>query len=239
MTTENRSFRSHRRPRLDTRGSVRRSRAIVRALEREIPTYAEPVVGKRRVTGRDPFKILIAAVLSARTRDAATERAARQLFRRAATPEALLRLSEREIARLIAPVGMYPTKARWLREIAHLLRERHGGRVPRTMTALLGLPGVGRKVANLVLGLAFGIPSICVDTHVHRISNRLGLARTRTREDTERALARVLPRDLWIRWNNLLVTWGQNVCVPVSPWCSRCVLNHRKLCPRVGVRKSR
>lgn len=230
-TTGSKSFPLRRRP--------ERARAVARVLTRAARAYAEPAVGKARVTGDDPFRILIAAVLSARTKDAATEAAARRLFRVAGTPRALAGLSVSTIRRLIVPVGMYPTKARWVREIARLLLKRHRGQVPRSREELLALPGVGRKVANLVLGLAFGTPAICVDTHVHRISNRLGLVRARTREETEEALARVLPHRLWIRWNTLLVAWGQNVCVPVSPWCSRCILNHKKLCPQVGVPVSR
>ncbi|TSC63879.1 MAG: endonuclease III [Parcubacteria group bacterium Gr01-1014_106] len=237
MTTANKFSRFH--PRQSDRTRFRRPRAIVRALEQSVSGYVSPAVGKKNVTNHDPFNILIAAVLSARTRDTATEVAARQLFRRARTPKALLDLSEQEIAQLIRPVGMYPTKARWLRQIARILLERHRGQVPHTLEQLLALPGVGRKVANLVLGLAFHVPAICVDTHVHRISNRLGLVRTQRPEETEQALGRVLPRDLWIQWNDLLVTWGQNVCVPISPRCSQCVLYHRNLCPRVGVRTSR
>lgn len=231
---------SRRHPRqLDPVEIRNRARAIARALEKRVSKYVSPAVGKPKITGHDPFRILIAAVLSARTRDTATEIAARQLFRRARTPKAFLQLSEREIAQLIHPVGMYPTKARWLKQIAQLLLERHGGRVPRSLEDLLTLPGVGRKVANLVCGLAFRLPAICVDTHVHRISNRLGLVRTRRPEETEQALEEILPRGLWIRWNDLLVTWGQNVCVPVSPRCSGCVLNHKNLCPRIGVQQSR
>ncbi len=230
MTTANRSFLRRRRE---------RARAIARALERDIGRFAEPAVGKARVTAHDPFRILIAAVLSARTRDTATEAAARRLFRRTRTPAALARLSVRDIRARIRPVGMYQGKARWLKAIARFLLDRHGALVPRTREELLALPGVGRKVANLTLGLAYAIPAICVDTHVHRISNRLGLVRTKTPEETERALARVLPRDLWIRWNDLLVTWGQNVCVPVSPKCSACVLFTKRLCPRVGVTTAR
>ncbi|RMF86954.1 MAG: endonuclease III, partial [Nitrospirae bacterium] len=160
-----------------------------------------------------------------------------RLFELARTPEALAALPEERIARAIYPAGFYNTKARQLRAIARLLLERHGGAVPADREALLELPGVGRKTANLVLGLGFGVPAICVDTHVHRISNRLGLVATRTPEATEAALEKVLPRDLWIDINDLLVTFGQNRCHPVSPRCTGCPLDD--LCPRVGVVRHR
>lgn len=217
----------------------KRARDIARVLRKVIRAYEEPAVGVVAKETEDPFRVLIATVLSPRTKDTVTGAAARRLFRRARTPRGMLRLSRKAIARVIFPVGMSPTKAKHVRAISRILLARHGGHVPRTRTELEALPGVGRKVANLVLGLAFGEPAICVDTHVHRISNRLGLVRTRRVDETERALEQVLPRHLWIDWNELLVTWGQNVCVPISPRCSRCVLNHRKLCPRVGVTQSR
>lgn len=191
------------------------------------------------MTGSDPFRILVAAVISARTKDAVTAAAARRLFRQGRSPHRLAQLPTSRIARLIRPVGMYRTKAQHLRALARLLLERHRGRVPATRDELEALPGVGPKVANLVLGLAFGVPAICVDTHVHRISNRLGLVHTRTPPETESALKRLLPRSRWIPWNTLLVTWGQQVCLPQSPRCSSCVLHHRDLCPRIGVTRSR
>ena len=187
----------------------------------------------------DPFRVLVTTVLSLRTQDRTTAAAAERLFRRAGTPEALVNMTVADIARTIFPVGMSPTKARWIREIARIILERHGGSVPRTKRELMEFPGVGPKVANLVLGVCFGIPAICVDTHVHRISNRLGLVQTETPEKTEQGLERVLPRDLWIEWNALLVTWGQNVCTPQRPRCSICPLRIKKLCPQVGVRLSR
>jgi len=218
---------------------VQQAQTIARTLRRAIRVYEEPIVGVVERRTRDPFRVLIATVLSLRTKDTTTAGAAQRLFRRARTPEGMLQLSRREIERLIFPVGMYPTKAKWLRKISRILLQKHGGEVPRAQTDLLALPGVGRKVANLVLGLSFGTPAICVDTHVHRISNRLRLVATKTAEETERALEHVLPKRYWILWNELLVTWGQNVCAPVSPFCSRCVLRKQNLCPRVGVTVSR
>lgn len=216
--------------------NLRRTRAIARVLRRSIQKYERPVIDEMGRRAEDPFRVLITTVLSLRTQDRTTAAAAERLFRRARTPQALLTMSVRDIGRTIFPVGMSPTKACWLREIARIIRERHGGSVPRTQEELMEFPGVGPKVANLVLGVCFGIPAICVDTHVHRVSNRLGLVRTGTPEESEQALERVLPRDLWIEWNALLVTWGQNVCTPRRPRCSLCPLRVKKLCPQVGVR---
>ncbi len=186
---------------------------------------------------RDPFRLLVACVISLRTKDEVTAQASAKLFAVASTPETLARLPQSRIAKLIFPAGFYNTKAKQIREISRRIARSPGARVPADREALLALPGVGRKTANLVLGLGFGIPAICVDTHVHRISNRLGLVRTKSPEETEHALERVLPQRLWIDINDLLVTFGQNVCQPVSPWCSRCPLAAR--CPRVGVTRSR
>lgn len=186
---------------------------------------------------RDPFRLLVACVISLRTKDEVTAQASARLFAVAATPQVLAMLPERRIAKLIFPAGFYNTKAKQIREIARRIAREPSGRVPAEREALLALPGVGRKTANLVLGLGFGVPAICVDTHVHRISNRLGLVRTKTPEETEHALERVLPERLWIEINDLLVTFGQNVCHPTSPRCSTCPLAGR--CPRIGVTRSR
>jgi endonuclease-3 len=186
---------------------------------------------------RDPFRLLVSCVISLRTKDAVTARSSARLFAVASTPRAVAALRAERIARLIFPAGFYNTKASQIRGIAGRIEREHGGCVPPDREALLAFRGVGRKTANLVLGLGFGIPAICVDTHVHRISNRLGLVRTRAPEETEAALERVLPRRSWIEINDLLVTFGQNVCQPVSPWCSRCPLADR--CPRLGVVRSR
>ncbi len=186
---------------------------------------------------RDPFRVLVACVISLRTKDAVTAEASARLFAVAETPAAVAALPEARIAKLIFPAGFYRTKARQIRAIARRLSAEHGGTVPADRDALLDLPGVGRKTANLVLGLSFRQPAICVDTHVHRISNRLGLVRTKTPAGTEEALERVLPRRYWIEINDLLVTFGQTVCHPTSPRCSTCPLGKR--CPRIGVTRSR
>jgi endonuclease III len=187
--------------------------------------------------GRDPFRILIACLLSLRTRDETTGPAAARLFALADDPVAMLRLPRRRIERAIYPVGFYRTKARVLHGVCRMLVDRFDGRVPDDLDALLALPGVGRKTANLVLTVGFGKPGICVDTHVHRITNRLGFVRTSTPERTEWALRAKLPPRHWIGLNDLLVAYGQNVCQPVSPYCSRCRV--RAHCRRVGVVRSR
>jgi endonuclease-3 len=200
---------------------------------------AQPGWKRTAVAGEsgDPFRVLIACLLSLRTQDTTTGPAAARLFALADTPEAMLRLSARRIERAIYPVGFYRTKARVIRGLCRDLLERFDGRVPDDIDALLTLKGVGRKTANLVVTLGFDKPGICVDTHVHRISNRLGYVRTRTPDETETALRGKLPRRYWIGYNDLLVTFGQNVCAPVSPKCSVCPV--ASLCPRVGVRTSR
>ncbi len=188
-------------------------------------------------TRRDPFQILIACLLSLRTKDETTGPAAERLFALACTPDAMLQLTPRQIERAIFPVGFYRTKARVIRGVCRDLLARFGGKVPDDLEALLTLKGVGRKTANLVVTVGFDKPGICVDTHVHRISNRLGFVRTKTPEQTELALRRKLPRRHWIELNDLLVGFGQNICQPISPRCSICPV--RRLCRRVGVTYSR
>ena len=173
----------------------------------------------------DPYQILISALLSARTQDATTLAASTRLFARANTPQAVMKLSERQIEKLIYPVSFYRNKAVFVRDTSRVLVEKFGGRVPGTLEELITLPGVGRKTANLVMILAFrSRKNICVDIHVHRISNRLGWVRTRTPEDTEQALYRVIPKRWWPLINLYLVTWGQNTCRPVYPRCHECAI---------------
>ena len=188
-------------------------------------------------TSRDPFRILIGCLLSLRTKDETTGPAAARLFALAATPATMLALSTAEIERTIYPVGFYRTKARVLHRVCQDLLDRFDGRVPSDLDDLLSLHGVGRKTANLVVTFGFGLPGICVDTHVHRITNRLGFVRTRDATETEMALRRRLPRRHWIGLNDLLVSFGQNLCHPTSPHCSVCPV--ATACARVGVRRSR
>ena len=211
---------------------------VVARLHAAVPTWeATALAAVADTTGRDPFRILIACLLSLRTRDETTGPAAARLFALADSPAAMLALPRRTIARTIYPVGFYRTKARVLHAVCRELVERFGSRVPADLDALLTLPGVGRKTANLVVTFAFQLPGICVDTHVHRISNRLGFVRTGTPEQTEWALRAKLPRRHWIALNDLLVAFGQNLCHPTSPRCSTCPV--ADLCLRVGVRRSR
>ncbi len=209
----------------------------IRRLRREAPAWRATALALVADQFHDPFRVLIACLLSLRTKDETTGPAAARLFALADTPERLRRLSPRTIERAIYPVGFYRTKARVLRDVSRDLIERFGGAVPDEIDALLTLKGVGRKTANLVVTQGFNKPGICVDVHVHRISNRWGYVTTRTPEETEMALRRRLPRRYWIGYNDLLVSFGQNVCLPVSPHCSRCPI--RAGCPRKGVRRSR
>lgn len=183
-----------------------------------------------------PFEVLISTILSAQTRDEVTHAASVRLFKKARSPRAMAKLTGTEIRDLIYPVSFYRNKARHVKAACEQILARFGGRVPDTMDDLLTLPGVGRKTANLVLILAHASrDNICVDTHVHRISNRMGWVLTRTPEQTEHALYKVVRRRWWPLVNRYLVTWGQNVCRPVYPLCPACVL--KDVCPKVGVRK--
>jgi endonuclease-3 len=209
---------------------MRRLKAALRPME-------EPVVAKMAENEQaDPFKVLIATLLSAQTRDPVTHEASTRLFGRADTPATMARLRVNTIETLIYPVSFYRNKARHLKATCRLLLDRHAGQVPTTMAELLALPGVGRKTANLTLIVALrSEDNICVDTHVHRISNRLGWVATRTPDETEQALYRTVARRWWPLINLYLVTWGQNVCKPLYPICGRCRL--ASLCPRIGVDK--
>ncbi len=185
----------------------------------------------------DPYRVLIATILSLRTRDVVTLASSKNLFLLADTPEAMLALGLDEIEKAIYPAGFYKTKAKTIHAISEMLLSEYGGRVPSTSAELMKLPGVGIKTANLTLNLGFGIEAICVDCHVHKIANRMGWVNTKTPEQTEVALQRVMPRRFWIPLNELLVIYGQLICTSVSPWCSRCP--QQQDCPKMGVKKSR
>jgi endonuclease-3 len=217
-----------------TRGSIGR---VLRILRKVAPEWNAPVLTLMAAERRDPFLTLIGCILSLRTKDQATAIAAPRLFARAKTPSRMLELSPAEIEGAIYPVGFYRTKARVILQICRDLLDRFDGKVPDRIDDLLTLKGVGRKTANLVVTEAFRKPGICVDTHVHRISNRWGLIKTVTPEKSETALREILPRRYWIEYNSILVAFGQTICQPVSPWCSRCPVSH--LCPRIGVVRSR
>ncbi|GHV25375.1 endonuclease III [Spirochaetia bacterium] len=186
---------------------------------------------------RDPWSVLVSTILSLRTKDEVTLAASQRLLKKAKTPRALLALGEEETAKLAYPAGFYRTKAASLTKIASILIEQYGGKVPADMDELLALPGVGRKTANLVLIEAFDMDGICVDVHVHRICNRAHWIETSTPEETEMELRRILPKKHWKGINALLVLYGQRLCRPTSPYCSRCVITGH--CQRRGVEKSR
>ena len=215
----------------------RRIATAMRRLARAIEGYDEPAVEKiAEDRQEDPFQVLIATMLSAQTRDEVTHAASTRLFRVARSPRTMAKLPVQEIERLIYPVSFYRHKAVHVKRTCELIMTRFGGKVPPTMEELLTLPGVGRKTANLVLILAHQSgENICVDTHVHRISNRLGWVRTRTPEETEHALYAAADRKWWPLINLYLVTWGQNVCRPVYPLCGSCAVVD--LCPKIGVTK--
>jgi len=210
---------------------------MVRGLSIVAPDRPLPSVSEVARENSDPFRVLVATMISLRTKDDVTRRASEALLAVAPDPARLGALTPARIEKLIFPAGFYRTKAKNLRAAARMLQELHGGSVPSDMDGLLALPGVGRKTANLVRNLGFGLPGICVDTHVHRISNRMGWVSTRSPAETEQALMIVLPEKYWISINELLVRYGQAVCTPLSPRCSQCPV--AEWCARVGVGRSR
>lgn len=211
--------------------------AAIRILRREVPKWQTPIVTLMAETYKSPFRVLISCILSLRTQDSTTARASHRLFGLADSPQAMLRLSAKKIEKAIFPVGFYRTKAKIIRDICKILVQHYGGKVPDEIDELLKLKGVGRKTANLVVTLGYGKPGICVDTHVHRISNRWGYIKTTTPEKTETALRAKLPKQYWIEYNDLLVSFGQHLCRPISPLCSQCLIS--PYCDRKGVAVSR
>ena len=208
--------------------------AKIREQMKGLPDPSVTLVGKR---WKSPFLVLISCVMSLRTKDETTLPASERFFKVADTPEKMVKLTPKQIEKLIFPVGFYKTKAKNIRQICRDILEKFDGKVPDDIDTLLTLKGVGRKTANLVLTEGYGKPAMCVDTHVHRISNRFGYVQTKTPEETEWALRKKLPKKHWMHYNALLVTWGQNVCKPVSPLCTQCRV--RPYCARVGVKQSR
>ena len=207
---------------------------ILRRALKDLPDPSVTLVGKR---WKNPFLVLISCILSLRTKDETTLPASERLFAAADNPQGLLKLSTQQIEKLIFPVGFYRTKAKTIHGICRDILEKFQSEVPSDIDTLMTMKGVGRKTANLVLTEGFGKPAMCVDTHVHRISNRFGYVKTKTPEETEWALRKKLPRPFWMDYNALLVTWGQNVCKPISPLCSQCPLI--KYCARRDVIISR
>lgn len=187
--------------------------------------------------GRDPFLILVSCLLSLRSKDSMTLPICLELFKTYRTPRDFIAASVQDLERIIFKIGFYHKKAAILKQVSGVLIDRFQGQVPSTQEELLSLPGVGIKTANLVLGVGFGIPAICVDIHVHRIANRLGWVVTKTPEETERQLTVLVPQKYWLELNRRLVMWGQNICVPISPFCSRCPVS--SVCPKKGVTRHR
>lgn len=209
---------------------------LIKLIEKQVRGFNIPwvTVESRR---HEPYRVLISCILSLRTKDRATAEASKRLFRLADNPRDMLKLPVARVRRLIYPVGFYRNKAKYILRMSKVILRDYKGRVPDKIEELLKLKGVGRKTANLVLGLGYRIPAICVDTHVHRISNRLGLVKTRKPQQTEAALKEIIPKAGWIRLNTILVAFGQNLCLPISPYCSRCCV--KGYCPKVGVGRSR
>jgi endonuclease III len=207
--------------------------SAVRILRREAPKWQTPVVTLIAEASDSPFKVLISCILSLRTQDSTTAQASRRLFALADSPETMVRLTAKKIEQAIFPVGFYRTKAKTILEICRSLNENYRGRVPDEIDELIKFKGVGRKTANLVVTLGYSKPGICVDTHVHRISNRWGYVKTATPEKTEVALREKLPKQYWIEYNDLLVSFGQQLCRPISPLCSQCPV--AKYCSQIGV----
>jgi len=207
--------------------------AAIRILRREVPKWDTPVVTLMAETYESPFRVLISCILSLRTQDATTAKASHRLFAVADSAQAMLKLTAKKIEKLIYPVGFYKTKAKNILEMCQVINDQYQGEVPDEIDELLKFKGVGRKTANLVVTLGYNKPGICVDTHVHRISNRWGYVKTKTPEKTEVALRTKLPRKYWIEYNNLLVNFGQHLCRPISPICSQCPV--KRYCQQIGV----
>lgn len=210
---------------------------VIPILKRETRRFQTPVVEIIAKHKKDPFAILISTMLSLRTKDQTTARAFARLYALAKTPEAVLALPRKKLEKIIYPVGFYKTKAKNIQKTCLLLLKKHKGKVPDSIDELVDLPGVGRKTANLVVSLGYHKPGICVDTHVHRIANRLGAVKTKNPYETEMALRKTVDKHLWSSLNVMLVTWGQNICTPLGPRCSACAI--RSLCKQRGVTKKR
>jgi len=210
---------------------------VLRLVQESIQQWAVPVMVRLAEGGPDPFKILVACILSLRTRDQTTAEASDRLFALSADPFSMAKMTVKKIEKAIFPVGFYRTKAKQIREGSKQICQEFQGKVPDTIEALVRLPGVGRKTANLVKTVGFKKPGICVDVHVHRICNRLGYVLTKNPVETERVLRQKLPQKHWITFNSLLVPFGQNQCTPISPRCSSCPI--RTFCQRVGISRTR
>lgn len=211
--------------------------AIFKSLDKIYPTLKVPVIELVEARTHDPFKILVATLLSARTKDELMIKRLPEIFKHAGTMSKLKKIPQNKLEKLIYPIGFYKTKTKHLKALPLVLEKQFNGVIPQTVEELIKLPGVGRKTANLVVTVAFKKPAICVDVHVHRISNRLGLLKTKNPLETEMKLRETLPKKYWLKINTYLVAYGQSICTPVSPYCSKCKI--KKYCKRIGVKKSR
>lgn len=210
---------------------------IVPLLEKEIKKFGVPVVTQMCEDGGTPFNVLISTIISLRTKDEVTKIASDKLFKIANSPEQIIKLTNSEIEKIIYPAGFYKRKAITIKDICQKLIDKYNGIVPDDLDELLKFKGVGRKTANLVISMGFKKPAICVDTHVHRISNRLGIIKTPNAEKTEMVLRKILPKKYWRVYNDILVAYGQNLCRPISPFCSKCIISD--LCQKINVKKNR
>lgn len=208
---------------------------IINILEKNTCEFTVPLIDQIiDEFGKDPFLILIGCLLSLRAKDVMTIHVCRDLFKRARTPQKMVQIKRHDLEKIVFRTGFYKNKAKVVHDVSNVVLNEFSGKVPSSYEELILIKGVGPKTANLVLGMAFGIPAICVDTHVHRISNRFGIIKTSTAEQTELELEKVIPKNKWIIWNKLLVMWGQNICLPRSPKCNQCAIN--KLCDKVGIK---
>ena len=211
---------------------------IIKLLKKQSKQFENPMATEIGERTKDPFLVLISCILSLRTKDTTTGPAAKRLFSLADNPADMLKLTKKQIEKAIFPVGFYPTKAKYILKTCKILINNYNGKVPDSEEELLKLSGIGRKCMGIVMNYGFGKNShIPVDTHVFKVTNRLGWVKTKTPEKTEQALIKIIPRKYWHDLNDLLVRHGQNICVPVSPFCSKCSI--RKYCPRVGITRSR
>lgn len=210
---------------------------IIQILKQEYKKLKAPVITLIATQNKDPFKVLLSTIISLRTKDEVTIEASKKLFKILNTPKDIYNLTPEQIENAIYPAGFYKTKTKTITQISKRLVEKFQSKVPHDIDTLLTFKGVGRKTANLVLIEGYNIPAICVDTHVHRISNRLGLVKTKTPTQTETQLEKKLPKKHWIIYNTMLVAWGQKICRPISPFCTTCAIN--KYCNKIGVEKFR
>ena len=210
---------------------------VIGRIRKKIREWRAPIVTQVSWT-RDPYQVLISCLISLRTKDEVTSKATERLFSLAKAPQDMVKLSPKKIEKVIYPAGFYRNKARTIIHVSRVILDEHKGTVPDTIDALVAMKGIGRKTANLVVSLGYGKDAICVDTHVHRISNRFGYVKTKNPHETEFALRKKLPKRYWIEYNDLLVSYGQHICAPISPKCSsECVVEN--FCPKVGVTKHR